>query len=132
VHVLNNYATCFEKEGNHDRAIALFREMEKISPLFSDGIINLSGAYFNAGRFEEAYVTMNRFKWDEQHPRSHEFMVAIFGKKLELLMQEKRYTEKQKQRMAACNADDACILRSIKESQQQKVPFDVYVMGPGE
>lgn len=127
VHVLHNYATCFEKEGDHEKAIKMFEEMHRISPTFSDGIINLSGAYFNAGKFEDAYKTIITFKWDDNSPKSHEFMKVILAKKMELMLQRNKYTPEVAKKITACIASDECILSAVKESQKMKIPFDQYV-----
>jgi O-antigen ligase len=85
IHVLNNYGACYEKEGDHVQAIQYLEEACRISPTFSDGIINLSGAYFNAGRFEEAYATIVTIGYDENNPRLKTFALAIIRNKLERL-----------------------------------------------
>jgi len=128
VHVLNNYATCFEKENKHDEAIKMFEEMYRISPKFSAGLINLSGAYFNAGRYEDAYKMISTFKWDDQNPRSQEFMIVIIAKKLELLLKEKKYSEEERNRITTCMNSDSLILKTMKESQKENVPFEKYLL----
>ncbi|MES2781020.1 MAG: O-antigen ligase family protein [Bacteroidota bacterium] len=92
VHVLNNYGTCYEKEGNHGKAIELLEESHRLSPTFSDGIINLSGAYFNAGRYDDAYRTITQFKYDEQNDRFKTFALAIIKVKLEKVIVAEKIT----------------------------------------
>ena len=128
VHVLNNYATCFEKEGKHDEAIKLFEEMFRISPKFSAGLVNLSGAYYNSGRFEDAYQTISKFKYDELNPQSQDFMKAILAKKMELMLQKNIYTDEERKKINECLASDELILKTMKECQIQNRMFDEFVV----
>jgi O-antigen ligase len=116
VHVLNNYGTCFEKEGNHTRAIELLEEAHRISPTFSDGIINLSGAYFNAGRYDDAYNMIKTFRYDEYNDRFKTFALAIIKVKLEdEIAAEKNKTSAQY--LAKLIVDDDAILKNYREAQ---------------
>jgi O-antigen ligase/Tfp pilus assembly protein PilF len=126
VHVLNNYATCFEKEGEHARAIELFETMHRISPKFSDGIINLSGAYYNAGRFDDAYRMMSTFPWDPDNPRSHSFMGPIFAKKLNMVADSVGGSVGA--RLKQCAADDECVLTGFRQSQAENIPLHIYLL----
>ena len=128
VHVLNNYATCFEKEGNHNEAIKYFEEMFRISPKFSAGLVNLSGAYYNAGKFEEAYQTISKFNYDELNPQSQDFMKAILAKKMELMLQKNKYSVEERKRITDCMASDELILKTMKECQKQNMMFDEFVI----
>jgi tetratricopeptide (TPR) repeat protein len=92
VHVLNNYGACFEKEGNHMKAIELLEQANHLSPTFSDGIINLSGAYFNAGRYDDAYKTIMTFRYDEQNERFKQFALAIIKMKFETIIAAEKTT----------------------------------------
>lgn len=92
VHVLNNYGACFEKEGNHTKAIELLEQANRLSPTFSDGIINLSGAYFNAGRYDDAYKTITTFRYDEQNERFKTFALVIIKEKLEEIITAEKTT----------------------------------------
>lgn len=116
VHVLNNYGTCFEKEGNHTRAIELLEETHRISPTFSDGIINLSGAYFNAHRYDDAYKTITQFKYDEQNDRFKTFALAIIKVRFEDLIAEQQTTPLAI-RLKKLITDDGAILESYRNAQ---------------
>lgn len=128
VHVLNNYATCFEKENDHTTALKLFEEMYRISPMFSAGLINMSGAYFNAGRYDDAYKVISTFKWDDSNPRSQEFMTVILAKKLEIMLAGNKYTDVQRKKLTGCLNSDTCILQTMKACLRKKIPFHEYVL----
>lgn len=116
VHVLNNYGTCYEKEGNHAKAIELLEESHRLSPTFSDGIINLSGAYFNAGRYEDAYNIIMKFRYDDRNERFKTFALAIIKVKLEDIIAKEKATPfaTYVKRMVS---DDQAILAAYQDSQ---------------
>jgi tetratricopeptide (TPR) repeat protein len=116
VHVLNNYGTCYEKEGNHVKAIELLEESHRLSPTFSDGIINLSGAYFNAGRYEDAYNIITKFRYDDNNARFKTFALAIIKVKLEDIIAKEKTTPfaTYLKRMVS---DDQAILAAYLDSQ---------------
>lgn len=118
VHVLNNYGACYEKEGNQIKAIELLEVAHQISPTFSDGIINLSGAYYNAGRYDDAFATITQFKYDEQNERFKVFVLAIVKKKIEQTILE---TSKGVFRtfLTQLLTDDKMILELYKQAQQK-------------
>ncbi len=122
VHVLNNYAACFEKEGNHARAIELYDELLRISPASPDGIVNKSGALYNAGRYVEAFYTITKFKWDENNTQFQTFMVAIVQSYLEL----RSKWEKDKNKAAKMRyywSNEEVIKNLYKESSAKEVSF---------
>jgi O-antigen ligase len=126
VHVLNNYGTCFEKEGNHQRAIELLSEAHRISPTFSDGIINLSGAYFNAGRYDDAYKTITQFKYDEYNDRFKTFALAIIKVRLEDMMKAEQNTL-IKVKLMMLMKDNKTILMFYQQAQQSKEELTAYI-----
>ncbi len=122
VHVLNNYAACFEKEGNHARAIELYDELLRISPASPDGIVNKSGALYNAGRYVEAFYTITKFKWDENNTQFQTFMVAIVQSYIELRSKwEKDKTKATKMRYYGSNEE--VIKNLYRESSAKGVSF---------
>jgi O-antigen ligase len=122
VHVLNNYGTCYEKEGNHTKAIELLEASHRLSPTFSDGIINLSGAYFNAGRYDEAFQTITQFRYDEQNERFKTFALAIIRVKLENIIAREKNTPFATY-LRQIVSDDKAILNAYHESQLQEDTF---------
>jgi O-antigen ligase len=121
VHVLNNLAACYEAESNHQQAIFLLEEAHRISPTFSDGIINLSGAYFNAQRYDDAYSTISKFKYDEQNERFKTFALAIVRKKLELSKSQLKLNQ-----VAVLQINDSLLLGYIKSANSKG--FDILTM----
>ena len=57
---LNDLATTYEKTGRRKEAIEFYRRGLQISPLFIEGNLNLSAAYFNSGNIDSAYYYINR------------------------------------------------------------------------
>jgi hypothetical protein len=54
-------------------------------------------------------------------------MKVILAKKMELMLQQNKYTPEIIKKITACIASDECILSAVKESQKMKIPFDEYV-----
>lgn len=122
IHVLNNYAALFEKEGNHQEAIRYYDELLRISPQSPDGIINKSGALFNSGRYKEAFETIITFKWDENNTQFQTFLVAIVSAYLEI----KLPNEKDPQKAALMRqmlSDELVIKKMYKESSEKGISF---------
>ncbi|MES2559073.1 MAG: O-antigen ligase family protein [Bacteroidota bacterium] len=120
VHVLNNYGTCYEKEGDHTKAIELLEESHRLSPTFSDGIINLSGAYFNAGRYDDAYNTITKFRYDEQNERFKTFALAIIKVKLDDIISKEKTTPFATY-LTKVVSDDQAILAAYRKAEVIRV-----------
>lgn len=126
VHVLNNYAACFVAENNYEKAIPLLESSALISPKFSEGILNLCGAYYNTSRFKEAYNVLLRFNYDEQNDHFKVVAVAVLRKILEL---EILKTEPEKQNyLKSVIANDRQLLDLYKEAQLHTTDFITYVL----
>ena len=76
IHVLNNLATCYEMKGDHGRAIEFYTKVLAISPHFEESLLNLTAVYFNAGRYEDAYRTIQQCG-NSHDPRAPEFLAAV-------------------------------------------------------
>jgi O-antigen ligase len=59
---INDLATTYERTGHPAEAIGLYRRGLAISPNFIEGNLNISAAYFNAGKIDSAYYFINRIK----------------------------------------------------------------------
>jgi len=77
IHVLNNLATCYELEGNHERAIFYYKKALEIYPAFEDALINLGATYYNRGRYEEAYETLMRCNQNAKNQRLQQYLEAV-------------------------------------------------------
>lgn len=74
IHVLNNLATCYEVQGNHNEAIRYYNKALKIHPQFDEALINLGATYYNTGRYEEAYETLLRCDPNTKDPRLGKYL----------------------------------------------------------
>jgi O-antigen ligase len=74
IHVLNNLATCYEMQGNHDEAIKYYNKALKIYPQFEESLINLGATYYNCGRYEDAYETLLRCSPNTKDPRLEKYL----------------------------------------------------------
>lgn len=126
VHVLNNYGACYEKEGNHTKAIELLETANTISPTFSDGIINLSGAYFNAGRYDDAYAKITTIGYDDNNPRLKTFVLTIVKKKIGTIIASQPETS-YATFLRSLLSNDQAILRCFKESKEQHIVLLEYL-----
>jgi tetratricopeptide (TPR) repeat protein len=74
---LNNLATCYELQGNHDEAIKYYNKALKLYPQFDETLINLGATYYNTGRYEEAYETLLRCDPNTKDPRLEEYLKFV-------------------------------------------------------
>ncbi|MFT6715517.1 MAG: O-antigen ligase [Saprospiraceae bacterium] len=86
IHVLNNLASCYEKEGDHSKAQNLYKNSLDISPDFQESRLNLSAVYFNAGDIENAFQTIDKCPLSCGDDKYHVFLPAILKAKLKLLI----------------------------------------------
>lgn len=77
IHVLNNLATCYELEGNHNEAIKYYSKALKIYPQFEEALVNLGATYYNSGRYEEAYEILLRCDPNMKDPRLEEYLKSV-------------------------------------------------------
>ena len=77
IHVLNNLATCYELEGNHEEAINFYKQALMIFPQFEDALINLGAAYYNSGRHSEAYETLLRCNPNTKNPKLEQYLSIV-------------------------------------------------------
>ncbi|MBC7383442.1 MAG: O-antigen ligase family protein [Bacteroidia bacterium] len=77
VHVLNNLAGLYEKEGKHVQALQYYNELLNISPTQPDAILNKSAVLFNMGKTKEAFACIYNFKYDEGNMQFIGFLNVI-------------------------------------------------------
>jgi O-antigen ligase len=80
IHVLNNLATCYELQGDHNQAVRYYKKALGIWPQFQEALINLGATYYNSGRYEQAYQTLLRCKSDEPNPKVQKYLKAVKDK----------------------------------------------------
>ena len=83
MHVLNNLASCYEVASNHEKAEEYYLKAISISPEFDEAILNLSAVYFNTGKFQKAYETINKCSISCSDPKYPVFLNAILTTKLD-------------------------------------------------
>jgi O-antigen ligase len=77
IHVLNNLATCYEIQGNHDQAIEFYNKALKIYPQFEEAMINLGATYYNCGRYEKAYEILLQCDPNTKDQRLQEYLKSV-------------------------------------------------------
>jgi len=80
LHVLNNLATCCELKGNHEQAIAHYKQALAISPRFEDALINLSVVYYYQKKYAQARQTLSLCDPNSGNPKIATYMQAITAK----------------------------------------------------
>jgi len=77
IHVLNNLATCYELQGQHNTAITYYNKALQIYPQFDEALINLGATYFNSARYDESYETLLRCDPNTTDPRLKKYLKAV-------------------------------------------------------
>ncbi|MCG9880709.1 MAG: O-antigen ligase family protein [Bacteroidia bacterium] len=67
VHVINNVASIYEKEGNHDEALSYYDKLLDISPKQPDALLNKSAVLYNMNQIDEAMACLYQFVYDEKN-----------------------------------------------------------------
>ena len=62
IYILNNLASCYEEKNQHKQAITFYKKVLGISPYFEESLINLSAVYYNIGKYQKAYKTIEKCK----------------------------------------------------------------------
>ena len=94
LHVLNNLATCYEMNGEHEKAIEYLEKAIRISPDYTDAGINLAALYNNIGDVKLAQETLNKCVSSYTNPQYNKTSEAIKGKINDsLLSLAKKYFE---------------------------------------
>lgn len=85
MHVLNNLATIYGAQGEYRKAIQLYREAVRISPDFTDAVINLSSSLFNIREVDSAYLVLRNARNIKDHMNYKKVLQAIVYRKVENL-----------------------------------------------
>ncbi|MBU0489606.1 MAG: O-antigen ligase family protein [Bacteroidetes bacterium] len=81
IHVLNNLGTCYEKSGEHKKALEKFEKAVEISPVFYEAWLNICAIKFNAGDIDGAYNAVIQAKNDSTQGRYLPYLKAVMQAK---------------------------------------------------
>jgi O-antigen ligase len=121
IHVLNNLGVCYTKEQNYQLGLPLLEQANVISPTFSDGISTLAGAYYNAGRYKDAWRVIATFKFDEQNLQYITFATAIA--KAYLNEEKNKLGMEQQQRINTLLLNDELIKQKLKGAYNKPINY---------
>jgi O-antigen ligase len=86
IHVLNNVASCFEKEGAHEDAEKYYLKALEISPGFEESLLNLCAVYFNKKEKGKAFDMIDKMDPNSENQKYHSFLPVILGAKIDLMI----------------------------------------------
>lgn len=121
IHVLNNLGVCYTKEQNYQLGIPLLEQANVISPTFSDGISTLAGAYYNVGRYKDAWRMIATFKYDEQNLQYITFAIAIA--KAYLNEEKSKLNVEEQQRVSELLTNDTLIKEKLKDAYEKPISY---------
>jgi O-antigen ligase len=121
IHVLNNLGVCYTKEQNYQKGLPLLEQANTISPTFSDGISTLAGAYYNVGRYKDAWKVIATFKYDEQNLQYITFATAIA--KANLNEEKSKLNATQQQRVNELLQNDELIKQKLKGAYNKPMSY---------
>jgi thioredoxin-like negative regulator of GroEL len=101
--------------------IPLLEQANNISPTFSDGISTLAGAYYNVGRYKDAWRVIATFKYDDQNTQYLTFATAIA--KANLSEEKSKLNVEQQQRISEMLANDTLIKKKLKDTYCKPISY---------
>jgi len=69
IHNINDLATTYELQGNHNMSIHYYKEALAISPKFDEVLLNLSIVYYNLSDFDSAYYYLKQCNTENNNPK---------------------------------------------------------------
>ncbi len=79
IHVLNNLASCYESLNEHDKAEKFYLKALFISPKFDEARLNLSAVYYNEGKFDKAFETIDLCNINSTDEKYKQFLPSILN-----------------------------------------------------
>ena len=122
MHVLNNLASCYEVASNHEKAEEYYLNAISISPEFDEAILNLSAVYFNTGKFQKAFETINKCNINCSDPKYSMFLNAILNKKLDEII-DKQVDQNLKQKLFELKNSHEKLSKLFFESKIKNINF---------
>jgi len=123
VHVLNNVASTYEQEGEHEKALQFYDKLLSISPTQPDAILNKSAVLFNMKNTEAAMACLYQFKFDAKNEQFLIYLNAIGSAYLNSRAVQAPTKE-------AINA--AYIQKFFRYNQENNIKFDQLIIPPYE
>ncbi len=129
VHVLNNLAGLYEKEGKHKESLQYYNELLQISPTQPDAILNKSAVLYNMNLIPEAFACLYQFKYDEGNTQFTGYLNVI-GKAyiVERIELEKETNQKIKWQLIAQN--ESWIRYFFKYNKEKNLSLDQLEIPP--
>ncbi|TNE54590.1 MAG: tetratricopeptide repeat protein [Bacteroidetes bacterium] len=126
IHVLNNLASCYEKEGNHELAIKYYRQALAISPDFEEALLNLSASYFNGGQIQQALETIEHCHVYSIDPKYKVFLPAIVRANI-LRYLENHPGRSRSERLLAVTQKDDDLINLYWDYKKKNRTFEEYL-----
>lgn len=127
LHLINNLGSCYEKLGLRDSAIITYQRGLKISPNYTDGLLNLSAVYYNNGDLAQAYQTILKCSTETQHPNYSVYLQAILKAKVYQLAMSSS-TEQQKEALLGLSQNKAALVPIFKEAKAADISFEAALL----
>jgi tetratricopeptide (TPR) repeat protein len=77
LHVLNNLASSYELQGNHEKASEYYKQALTISPHFEDALVNLSIVYYNQERYRAASELLANCDPESDNPKLQRVLTML-------------------------------------------------------
>jgi tetratricopeptide (TPR) repeat protein len=90
IHVLNNLGSCYESLKQHDKAEEYYLKALNISSGFEEARLNLSAVYFNAGKFEKAFETIDKCSPYCDDEKYKTFLPAILNARIDVVIAKEK------------------------------------------
>ena len=111
----NDLATCYEHQKNYQQAIACYNRALSINHSFYNSRLNLTAAYFNSGKVEEAYKNILLIPFSKGDKQYRTFLFAVLQSRLNTILQTQA-DEELKKRFSKKLANKNYLLKLFKQS----------------
>ncbi|MCK4663057.1 MAG: O-antigen ligase family protein [Bacteroidales bacterium] len=122
--LLGNYATCYARLGNRDKAIQLYKEALDISPYFPDVLVNLAIVYYNQRKIEEAYDIIRKCGYDKKNKKYLQALEEILVKKIALIYYKNPNNKELQKRIIELLKNKPKLISIYKKSLDKNIPFE--------
>jgi tetratricopeptide (TPR) repeat protein len=126
IHVLNNLASCYEKNKKHKEAETLYLKALSISPKFEEAILNLTAVYYNTKDYNKAFETFDRCSINSKDVKYKKFLPYILRSKINLIIETSKDID-YKAYLREINESKENTVNIYFESKRNKINFDDYL-----